>query len=299
MLQRVGQPLLNDPVGVQFHRRPERPDLARGPHLDVIAVGAGRGDQPVDVGEGRLRGHHRGAVIVAEQPDQSAHLADRVQPAPPDRSHGLPRLARFAVQRLIRGTGLQDHDAQRVADDVVQFVGDPAPLASDGRRHLELTIAFDLRGSPPGVRLPAPGPPHGQAHRQRQAERDQRPQHVRGGLPRRLAQAHHGGECDDDRAGEWDVAAVRGRAVGRHERDQHAPPGLVAAQRQLADRQHTQRSGQRDLRADPPGEEERRRNRRDNRRPGGGRRPVRAEHDIPDREQSHAGRHGQIGQPRP
>jgi hypothetical protein len=46
----------------------------------------------------------------------------------------------------VRGVGLQDHDAQRVADDVVQLPGDPAPLAGDGRSHLQRMVPFGLLG---------------------------------------------------------------------------------------------------------------------------------------------------------
>jgi hypothetical protein len=62
-----------------------------------------------------------------------------------DRPKGIARLVGVAVEYLLRGTGLHDHDADAVRNDVVQLSGDAGALVRG--RLARLFLTFDLQAN--------------------------------------------------------------------------------------------------------------------------------------------------------
>jgi hypothetical protein len=134
VLEDVGQCLLDDPVDGHVHRRGQGRATAVDLETHRQARRADALGQRGQLTQARLRGELGLLVGLAQDDEQAPHLAQRLPPALLDFLQG-PR------QRLPRGLGpggLQDHHAEMMRDDVVQFAGDPGSLG--GHRPLGLAL---------------------------------------------------------------------------------------------------------------------------------------------------------------
>src|SRR5262249_34552805 len=128
---RVRQRLLDDAICRHVGAGPE---WTWSPFDDELHVQSGRADvveQLLEACETRLW-HERVRVSVgAEHPEETPHLLERCSPGALDRRE---RRVRRRVLREVEtfGAGLDDDDAERVRDDVVELAGDPRPLLGDG-----------------------------------------------------------------------------------------------------------------------------------------------------------------------
>ena len=67
--------------------------------------------------------------------------------APAIAAKASPASAGSAAATPLAGPGLDDHDADRVGDDVVQLGGDPRALVADGERGVGLPLLVELAGA--------------------------------------------------------------------------------------------------------------------------------------------------------
>ncbi len=156
VLERVGQRLLDDPVRGEIHPGRQLARLAGDAYLDRQA---GERD-PVDeraepaaataAGPGRRPRRRPGRGQHAEQVAQLGH---RVAAGGLDGEERLLGLVDVGGEHLPRGAGLDDHQADVVADDVVQFAGDAGALGVDRA----LGRALPLPLEQPAALLPGRG----------------------------------------------------------------------------------------------------------------------------------------------
>ena len=125
----VRQRLLDDAVGGHVDPRGQVDRRPFNVHLDRQAcLGEARGEL-VDAGETRLWGKCDLLVSVPQQPEQPAHLRQRLLPGALDRIEGLARLPGIALEHPTSTAGLKDDHADRVRDHIVELAGDArAPL---------------------------------------------------------------------------------------------------------------------------------------------------------------------------
>ena len=142
MLEAVRQRLLDHPVGRQFGSR-QGPFEMDGVHQPDRQPGRGLhpSDQRSDVAQARRGVRHPLAVVVADLVQDPADVGQRGTSGGGDRAQRLPGPCQVAVQQLLGGTGLHDHHADRVPEDVVQLPGDPQPLL---RRRPGRPLAFEF-----------------------------------------------------------------------------------------------------------------------------------------------------------
>ena len=78
-------------------------------------------------------------LAVAQQAEQPAHLAERLLAGVLDDVERVARLVELVVEHAPAAARLQDDDADRVGDDVVQLARDPRALLGDGlvRAHVD------------------------------------------------------------------------------------------------------------------------------------------------------------------
>jgi hypothetical protein len=101
-------------------------------------------------------------AVAADQAQDCAHLADRLQARGPDGPERLAGLARVAVDELLAHTGLEDQHAETVRHDVMQFPGDALPLGLGGRLGPFGLVPLCRAGLPLGGDHPLVPPPGGQ-----------------------------------------------------------------------------------------------------------------------------------------
>ncbi len=89
-------------------------------------------DEPLEVGDAGLGLEQWFLVLVAQEPDELAHLGQRAARGFLDRLERLVRASGIATQELAGGVRLDGDEADRVADDVVQLARDPAPFGTHG-----------------------------------------------------------------------------------------------------------------------------------------------------------------------
>lgn len=136
VLEAVGEGLLHDPVGGQadpggHHER--RPVHRHGGGQAGLPDPGHQGAPVVQGGYRRARGPVTLGLAIAEDAAEVAHLGHRPASGVLDLGHGSPRPTGVGgVQEPPRGARLHDHDAHRVADDVVQLPGDPQSLLGGG-----------------------------------------------------------------------------------------------------------------------------------------------------------------------
>ena len=168
VLERVGERLLDDPVGGQLDARIDWWTLALHRQLDREAGGAHLLDQATETLEA---GHRLARRVVggrvlrvawrAQDPEHPAHVGQRLAAGPVD---GLERRAsafRSPIERGQSRTGLDDDHADVMGHDVMQLPGDPFAFVVDGPprallalRLLEARVLLDRRG----VSASRPGP---------------------------------------------------------------------------------------------------------------------------------------------
>ena len=139
--QRVGQALAHHAIS-RLDRRGGQP-LARALQAqgDVEAGPGGPRDQLLDEREvGRVPDR----VVVGQQRHELRHVALGLARGAGDGLEGLARQLRVDRRDPLAGTGLHDHHADRVRDDVVQLGGDPRALVADRERRELLALALEL-----------------------------------------------------------------------------------------------------------------------------------------------------------
>ena len=136
VLDRVGQPLLDEPVGGEVDARRQRLGRPLDPELDGQPELARVRDQPVQVLEARL-GCERGRLLRApEHADHAPHLGERLAAGLLDDEQGLALLLLVRLEEPPRRRRLDGHHADAVADDVVELPRDAAALVGDGELRL-------------------------------------------------------------------------------------------------------------------------------------------------------------------
>src|SRR5215217_8071077 len=237
VLHGIGQGLLDDAVGGQ----PDTGrDLAGVPgDLDVdLEAGVGEGPgQLAKVADPRGRQQLPAGLVAAEHGQDPVELGQGGPAGPLD---GLERLADDAavvVDGLAAGAGVDDHHVDRVPDDVVELVGDPAPLLLKGQALLvglgqspgQVALGPQLDLLQAGAVHPPDQPrhhPHGHHRRgQRRAAFGGEPHEVEDDPADQGGQRHPGlpaGPVGGDRVGDdqvgplVDVAGVADGGHGHH-----------------------------------------------------------------------------------
>ena len=100
-------------------------------------------DQVAEAGQAGRRLPLGLVVVGPEDADQPAEFGQRRPPGGLDLDECVPGRGPFLPEREPLGAGLQHHQAQGVADDVVQLAGDPRPLA--GHRQAGVLRALPLQ----------------------------------------------------------------------------------------------------------------------------------------------------------
>ena len=144
VFERVRQTFLDDPVRGHVQTGRQVVDLALDRQIDRKPGRAHAGDQILDSAQARLR-RQRGAVVVKSQhAEHPSHLLQRLAAGALDRAERLARGALAVAQHAPRPARLQQHDADRVRDDVVQLARDPRPLLGDRCMGSLVGLALDL-----------------------------------------------------------------------------------------------------------------------------------------------------------
>ena len=136
VLERVGQALLDDPVGGEVERAREREAARRrpaaapaGPARPTSSSSASRPSRP---GCGRELDV---VAVAAHRAEQAAHLGERRAAGLLDAARAPRVSSRERVGQLVPdGADLQHHHADGVGDDVVQLARDPRALLGDRDR---------------------------------------------------------------------------------------------------------------------------------------------------------------------
>ena len=132
MLDRVRQALLDEPVGSEVDACRKLHGIAFDPELDRQAGLASLRDEPLDVLEARLRCERRRLLGAAQDADEASHLGQRLASRLFDDHERLPLALLIRPEQAAHAGRLDGHDADAVADDVVQLARDPRALVGDG-----------------------------------------------------------------------------------------------------------------------------------------------------------------------
>ena len=148
VLERVGQPLLDDPVGGEVDRPGQRERLA----LDVQLDRRARRGRPRSSSESRPSSPGWGASSTSSPSRRIAPSSRRISASAARPACSTPRSAsRSSAQRVGEpvpdGADLQHHHADGVGDDVVQLARDPRALLGDGDARRRLALALGLAGA--------------------------------------------------------------------------------------------------------------------------------------------------------
>ena len=147
VLDRVRQALLHESIGRQVDprrqhgRRPLEQQLRVEPRLARLR------DELVDVLEARLWDEGRRLLRSPQHADEPAHLGQR---GPARLLDGLQRLALALLvltEESAHGGRLNRHDADGVADDVVQLARDTCALLGNGGARLYLSFQLESLGA--------------------------------------------------------------------------------------------------------------------------------------------------------
>ena len=144
VLEHIRQGLLHDPVAghIDAGRDPVRD--ARDVELDRQAGRAHLLGQGLDAPERRLRRPRLLLVVVAQHPEQPAHLAEGLLARALDRVERGTGGSRIAGEHLAPTAGLDDDDGDRVRDDVVELPRDSRPLLGHRCACALVLIALEL-----------------------------------------------------------------------------------------------------------------------------------------------------------
>ena len=119
VLERVGEPLLHDPIGGEVDRAREREGLALHVKLDWEAGAAELVEQRVEAVEARLGAERDAVAFAAHRAEQAAHLRQCRAAGLLDAPQCLPVLGVRFGQPVADCAYLEHHHAHRVSDDVV------------------------------------------------------------------------------------------------------------------------------------------------------------------------------------
>ena len=145
VLERVRQALLDEPVGRQVDAGRKLRGLALDPQLDRQPGLPNLLDELVEVLEARLRGERGRLLGPAQDADEAAHLGQRLAAGLLDDLERLALLLLLGPQEPPDRRRLDGHDADAVADDVVQLTREPCPFLRD--RLARALLAFPLEAS--------------------------------------------------------------------------------------------------------------------------------------------------------
>ena len=126
MAQGVGDSLLRDPEDGRVDRRRETGEVARERHLHP-RPGRRAADQPLEVGNSRLRGVV-GGCLVAQHAHHGPHLGERARRLHLDHLQGFERRGRAGRRERAPGLGLDGDRRDVVGDRVVQLARELDPL---------------------------------------------------------------------------------------------------------------------------------------------------------------------------
>ena len=84
---------------------------------------------------------------IAQSSDDLSHLGERLAPGLLHCEEGLAFLGLFGAEQPTHSRRLDRHDAEAVADDVVQFAGDAGAFLDDGPERVDLVFLFEPRGA--------------------------------------------------------------------------------------------------------------------------------------------------------
>ena len=146
VLEHVRQRFLDDPERGQLDTGRKTAPLSLDPQLDVHAGVAHLGDEPVDVGQRRLRGE-RLRLSATEDAEQPPELDERLSSCRLDRAECLLRGRRGGVEHASLGSGLHHHHADLVRDDVVELARDRRPLELRRLADAELLLTLEHLGT--------------------------------------------------------------------------------------------------------------------------------------------------------
>src|SRR5437588_1521155 len=227
VLDRVRQAFLDEAVRGEIEARGELHGLALDAELDGKPGLARARDELVDVVEARLRRERRRLLGPPENADEAAHLRERLAPGLLHDEQGLALPLLLGKEEAPRSGGLHGHDADAVADHVVELARDPRALLGDRHARVLLACAFEPIGSLRRLgdllaprRQEVPGGPHG-------GEQDERPDEVSGPLVRQLGRDEHDNRDRDPQARER-LATLRDRSE-RENSAQRAEEGEAQA----------------------------------------------------------------------
>ena len=90
-------------------------------------------------------------LLAAKQPEHPAEFGHRLASGLLDRRSGGRACCGLAVEQVFGGTRLDDHDADAVGHDVVQFPGDPARSSAIAARIVSSRSASSCPGAVTGL----------------------------------------------------------------------------------------------------------------------------------------------------
>ena len=127
----IGQRLLHDPEGREVHARWQISGLTLDGQLDRQAGSLHLIDKGAELTEAGLGRERQRLVATSEHADQASHLVERLLARPFDDLERVTGVSRLGVEHVPAAARLDDHDADRVRDDVVELARNPRPLLHD------------------------------------------------------------------------------------------------------------------------------------------------------------------------
>ena len=214
MPEDVGERLLHDPVGGDVDADGQRPRLSLHRQLNRQPGGADLLREHVELCEARLRRLAR-RLARAQNGEEAAHLGEAVAADRLDSLHRHPGLLRVDPEHLLRRLRLDDHDAHRVRDGVVQLPRDPPLLVRDRLASPLFSLGLGSYGTLP--QLGDVEAPRAEIHPRHPWEQDEqeeerhRPEGIADVLVRRVERLFHGEEDDEpDHAAHRDAPRAMG-----------------------------------------------------------------------------------------
>src|SRR5436190_19995338 len=140
VLPRVRQRLLHDAIGREVDPGRETHRLALDVQVDRKTRLRYLSYEGLELAEPRLRSEDRLVIVDAQHSHEPAHLGQGLAAGSLDGVEGLTGVAGLAALGASPGSSLNDDQADRVGDDLVQVARDTCAL----RRHREPRLLFPL-----------------------------------------------------------------------------------------------------------------------------------------------------------
>ena len=138
MFQGVGQPLLHDPKGRKVHARRQ---LARFPfdrYVNQQTGGPHLLDERAELLEAGLRSERKPFIVISEHADEPTHLVERLLARRFDDAKRVLGVIWVGSKHASAASRLEDHDADRMRDHIVELPREPSALFHDGGRRARL-----------------------------------------------------------------------------------------------------------------------------------------------------------------